>query len=630
MNILNLPFARFAVFCLIGAALTTPSLRAQDATQDLTLVTGWNSVWLEVEPVYDTGTNAGLPKSPEDVFTNPAILTIVSPQPLAGLAEFFGSDPGTITTFNQAEWQQWKRSDPPGSNNLPAVTGNRAYLIQTNAPVSLPLTGRARFFRPTWTADRYNLVGFGLDGTPPTFAAFFGPSGAKHPVAKIFRLDPPSGNWQHVTGSTPMVSGQAYWVFSSGPSTYTGPVSVDFDQAATGKLNFGGPGDSVPVDTGVDALELDLKELVFTNLGASAVTPELDLIAPDPASGSLALHVVRPTSDSLAYERGNQVDSSAGPGGSADLEKTIAAQSTGSLTLGAQRLWSIGLAGRTNLYRLKTGAGCASFWLPVSAINNSLQAPTDLVPTGDSALAGLWVGEVVINAVTSIVVDGAPAQPSAGSAPIRVILHADAAGAVSLLSQVTIMQTVTADPEIVPTQVLVVDPAKIPFFEGIKERNGKRVGMRLEAVAYDMPRKLDAASQAALLADATYPELTEEGLADFLISRKSRPPTLAEKYHLSWAMTGAVGSGKTVQGTLALDPFHRSNPFRHAYHQQHSSGPNITRTMTLVFDADQSVSDRLRGSFTETLQGLIQSDLTLTGQVEFTRVSPVATLDAAP
>lgn len=642
MKSLSLPFPSAATWATLGFFLPLSGLHSQTADQVVSLSTGWNSVWLEVEPVYnegDTVTNdpanpgddevlaadddrIGLMKAPQDIFTNPEISTIATPKPLAGLADFFGAEPGTIGSFNQDEWEQWKRTDPSGSNNLTKIFGNRPYLIQVTAPAAIAITGKARFFRPEWSPDRYNLIGFGLDETP-TFADFFGPSGNRHTVDKIFRLNPTSGSWQRVSGGETMVSNQAYWVFASGPSDYMGPVAVDFDYAITGKLHFGGPGDSVPVGSGVDELSLDLAELVFTNLGSSAFTPELDLITADSGAGSLALQVVRPAADALAYESGNEVDSNPGAGSSSSLDETIGAQSSATLTLGAQRLWQTGLAGRTNLYRLKTGVGSASFWLPISALSNDSQLPTDLVPTGTASTAGLWVGEVNIDAVTSIVTDGAPTQPSAGSAPIRIILHSDASGAVSLLSQVTIMQTKTADPEVDPEPVLVVDPAKIPFFEGIKERNGKLVGMRLEAVAYDMPRKIDAQSQSALLADTNFPGLTEEDLADFLISRSVRPSTLTEVYHHSVSMSGAVDLGSTVQGSFSLDPFHRSNPFRHAFHRDHSNGPNVTRTMNIVFDSGDVSSDRLSATYSETIQGLINTTLELTGRVDFRRVSSV-------
>lgn len=646
---------------LAGLVILASPAQAQNVDQTLTLSPGWNAVWLEVQPVDANG----MPRSPQDVFSNPAVETIATPKPLSGLSEFFASEPGAITTFNQEEWQQWKRNDPAGTNNLPLISGNRPYLVQLagSSPLALTLSGRVSFFRPKWTPDRYNLIGFGLQGTA-TFDSFFGPSGARHQVNRIFSLNAASGNWENVSGSSQMVSGRAYWIFSSGPSNYMGPVSVDFDLAATGKLDFAGPIDVVAVGSGPDQIELDLEEIVFSNAGTAPSTPELDLITPDAGQGTLSLHVVNPATTGIAYDRGNQVDSSAGAGASSALGKTIGSGQTAILTLGAQRTWNDNLP-RTNLYRLNTGANGASFWLPITASPN-LVAEATVPGTLASVVTGLWVGEVIFDSATSIVEDGSPIRPTSGTSPMRLILHSDGGGAVKLLSQVTLMQTKTADAGIAPEPVLVVDQDKIPFFEGVKERNGNKVGIRIESVAYDMPRKIDEGSQDNLIEDPKFllltnlsPELqaalgkdpsirtqAEKDLIDdnatgpineakgdiptllpnYLLSSGGRPPKLAEVYNLSASMSGSVGAGQTLASTIVLDPFHRSNPFRHAYHRDLPKGPRITRTFSITFDADQPIPGRLRGTCTETISGLIITNLTLRGRVEFGRVSTVDTI----
>lgn len=564
---------------------------AQTATQQIELVTGWNAVWLEVEPPV----GSRLPVDPTiafDTATNTAITIIASPKPLAGFAELFGDAPGPENeTFNQDSWEQWKRTPVASTNNLVSVTGNRGYLIKSTANLTLSVEGKARFFRPEWIPDRYNLVGFGLEGTP-TFASFFDPAGDPHTPDKIYRLKT-DGEW--VTATTPptqpMKSGEAYWIFADGPSNYMGPVAVDFDGASTGVLHFGGPEDAVPVGA---SLHLDLEEVVFTNLGTTDVTPGLDEDTPDPGSGSLDLSAVRPIATALnAYELVATIT-----GSGTDLQETVMAGSSTFLTLGADRNWTSTPVGRTNVYRLRTGAG-SEFYLPVTAVKSSIPQAPDTNPLSPAdSLAGLWVGEINVNGVSSIVEDGAPVRTSAGSAPLRILLHSNDTGAVSLVSQVTVMQTKSADPSVTPRQVLVVDQDRIPFFEGIKERNGKRVGLRLESVAFDMPRS------------------TEGG----------------ENYDLTLALNGVLGAGKTAEthpSTLVLDPTHRSNPFRHAYHRDHTKGPTIIREFSIVFDAEQPITDRLRGSYRETIQGLTKADLELTGSIILRRVSAVARFDDA-
>ncbi len=654
-------FPRLTRGLLLGFLAIAGVAHAQNATQSVTLTAGWNAVWLEVEPVNASGQTL----APQVVFSNPAIVTVATPKPLAGLAEFFAQEPGTISTFNQDQWLQWKRTDPSGSNNLPLINGNTAYLIQV-APSTPTFTltislGKARFFKPTWNPDRYNLIGFGLQATP-TFDQFFGPASSKHSVANIFSLNA-SGAWARVTGTQAMASGRAYWVFCSGPSNYMGPVSVSFNGTNTGKLDFGGPGDAVTVGAGVDQLDLDLEEINFSNLGPASVTPELDLISK--SDDGLALHVVKPATNSLAYIRGNTVDSAVGAGASAALDETVVTQKNATLTLGGLRAWPDD-APRTNLYRLKTSPTGASFWLPISAVRSEIQQGVGIVSgVPASQVTGLWVGDVIANSVTSIVEDGAPARPAAGTAPLRMILHSDATGQVRLLSQVTVMQAKSADPAIPAERVLVVDPARIPFFEGIKERDGKRVGVRIDSAAYDMPRALDGVSQANMIFDPNFLLLTSLSpalqtalakdpsirtpvdtnlinvstvainaakatipglLPNYLKSRSIRPPKLTEAYRLNLNASGSVGAGQSLTAVVNLDPFHRTNPYRHAYHQNLPKGPDVNRTMTVTFDASQPIADRLQGNFSETIRGLIKSDLTLSGRVEFRRISSVATL----
>lgn len=622
-----------ALLPLISLTLSVNSGEAQTATQEINLVSGWNAIWLEVEPRYEEGhVREGQAQDPSDVF--PAgVVAVASPRPLTGVADFFADDPASVTPFNQAEWVQWNQPRAIG-DDLAAVTGNRAYLINASADLDFEVTGHVQFSRPQWTPDRYNLQGFGIEGTV-SFQDFFEPSEGRHPVERIYTLAA-DGNWATVAATEAVGDGIAYWIYADGPSDYMGPVAVDFDLAVSGELDFGGPGDAVVVGTGIDQQTLDLKEIILTNLRDVEVTPQLEFITPDPGTGALNLRVVSPQVESLTYALGNQIDTTAGDGQSAGLGETLPGRRTATLTLGASRAWNAGTVERVNVYRLTTSDPGAEYWLPIRALNNDVQAPTDLIPATDAGqVAGLWVGDVTVDAVTSLVETGEPKRTAAGTNSFRIILHSDASGQVTLLSQVTLMQTRTADRSVSPVPVLVVDRARIPFFEGIRERDGKRVGLRVEAVAYDMPRRVDAASQSELLSDPAYPTLTDAAaIPDFLESRTIRPPSLADVYHLSWTLEGALGAGKTARTSdgapLVLDPFHRSNPFRHAFHQRHPRGPNITRRMVLVFDQQQAHADQLQGRFEESVQGLTRTGLELSGRVNLSRMSAVDTLDVAP
>ena len=636
-------------------------LPAQTVDQTITLQEGWNAVWLEVSPV----SAAGLPKTAEEVFgPEETITNVLSPKPLYGTAEVFAASPeATDALFNQAEWEQWSKSEDGEDSGEEdwMVTGNRAYLIEASENRSITIPGEVTFHPPTWVPDRYNLIGFGLSGSP-SFQQFFGSAGNTHPVTSNafgYRLVSTTGQWVAISPGDEMISNEAYWIFASGPSNYMGPVSVDFDGASSGTLAFGGPDDVVEVGTGQSALELDLEAITFTAVAGDtsvAYRPVLDLITRD--DDGLTLRVVTPSPTDLGYDPSNLVDTSLGE--TASPSDLFSGEQTGDpssayLTLGAARNWETGTAGRTNIYRLSTGTSGASFWLPVSATLSSLELAADLRSDDVTSLAGLWVGEVSLSAVTSLVEDGAPVRDATAPAPLQILLHSNREGDVNLLSQVTVMQTRTADASLPSEPVLVVDPAQIPFFEGIKKRNGKRVGVRLESVAFDMPRTLADDTQADLLDvieataasnTTTWSDATSHADIDrndlnaiaaavdsYLTFTSGRPSSLQEAYDLQLSLDGNLGEGKTVRtrsGTLILDQFHRSNPFRHAFHKKHAKGPKITRELSLVFDSTQSISDRLTGTYNEEISGLTKSTLTLTGDLILQRVSSVDRLQGAP
>ena len=106
-----------------------------------------------------------------------------------------------------------------------------------------------------------------------------------------------------------------------------------------------------------------------------------------------------------------------------------------------------------------------------------------------------------------------------------------------------------------------------------------------------------------------------------LDSRTSRPPDLPELYHLSWPLEGQLGVGKTL-GTssaapLTLDPFHRTNPFRHAFHPQHGVGYPISRRFSLTVEASPDPT-LLTGTYQETTLGLARQDLVAEGTLSRT------------
>lgn len=207
-----------AAALLIVAIAARPAAALPTHTQTFTLHPGWNSIYLEVAPQAS---------DPASVFGALPLLSVWSWNPKSSVNDFIQEPSEAALT--QAGWLGYF---PPGPfsalTNLFLVQANRAYLVRIGGTsnVALTVTGRPSVRETRWSANALNLVGFHVDpGSPPTFAAFFASSPA-HAGQAIYRLGD-DGLWAPLPASTPIQSGEAYWVYCSGSSVFTAPTWVD-------------------------------------------------------------------------------------------------------------------------------------------------------------------------------------------------------------------------------------------------------------------------------------------------------------------------------------------------------------------------------------------------------------------
>lgn len=701
--------------------LFTITAGAVDFTRTLSLDPGWSAIWLDVAPQYDSGEFTGFPKLVEEVFTNANVTTVAQPVTPAGTSEFI-TEPSE-QSFNQPGWRIWHRVSEFAENSLATVSGNSGYLVfvaGTNS-IALDITGAAEFFEPTWLGDSYNLVGFNLTAPVP-FADFFAAADGTHPVQRIFRLDV-DGTWTSVHGSDLMLPNEAYWVFSDGPSDFAGPVKFQLPFNRSGVIDFGvGPATiEVPDPEGVstnDTIFVQLNELTMSNVDEVSHTLRMTKMEPSTSAGAsfndrLRIYEIIPDPSDLDYDIGR-----CGQVG-ACLIGDLGAGESRTMTLGVHRNWSGGGRIEINLYRLEVDN--LYFWLPIRAENPTA---SNAESAADPVYQGLWVGDILLDEVTSLAEDGSSLRETPAPAPMRILLHVDTNGAASLLEHVTIMREQTADSELDAKVVLVLDDAQIPFYAGIEERNGTLVGGRVETAAFDMPRLFDAQTQTALVDDVAFAfgltnttDVTQSNIVLYVNSRDSRPPALVEAYHTTWPLTGGLGANRqlgtvepfedvngnslrdeaepftdtntngmwdaaepftdtdgnetwsdgeplvdvnsnnvwdaaepfediaTDNGTwdpaeaftdlngnglqddspLLLDPFHRSNPFRHAFHPRHGAGKAMTRSLTITFDETQEVG-YLRGTYKEVVTGLAAVPLVMSGNITLQQINDVGEL----
>ncbi len=202
--------------------------------QTIQLRKGWNAVYLEVHPE-----NSDPAKLFADV---PVDIAASFTGPLSS-AQFM-TDPGA-NLFRLAGWSVWYAGSRPDAflKTLHDISGQQGYLLHAKQDFLWTVTGAVVPPGIRWQPDAFNFVGFAVDAQAgPTFSRFFGGSTA-HNHNRIYRLD--QGVWRQVNSPAAEVmrSGEAFWIYSVGASTYQGPLQAE--TASRTGLALGAAADSV-------------------------------------------------------------------------------------------------------------------------------------------------------------------------------------------------------------------------------------------------------------------------------------------------------------------------------------------------------------------------------------------------
>ncbi len=447
-----------AMLWLILSALVAP---AQTTTQTFALRSGWNALWLDVDP------------------TNNAIASVFNGAPLVSVWTF--ADRNTSVDFiadvNEPVWNRdrWLRHVPtnhPGAfqNNLFIAPGKRAYLVQLTNAFTLSVTGRPAWRTRSWTPNAYNLRGFPVDpAARPTFLNFFRHSPAHYDAVaarlqKIYRLAG-TGQWTLVQPGDLMTYGEAYWCFANGGSDYVAPLSLALD---------GGDG----LDF---ANTLTSADLNFVNhWDAGVVLSVRDISSPTP----------------LSYQRRDPTNGTVWAPFTGPWTSLISSGTELTLNTSVRRRDIAGDRYRSVL-EISDGRG-TRFLLPASASKLTVAAAGAPAPGNSHSLAGLWVGNAALSAVNEVnsATNAAALTPASKDFNLRLIVHVSSNGVVRLLKEVTQLWkdgTTTnnaAEQAVLQTPgrfVLVTEESLFSQFGGATLRDGTPAGRRISAVGYDFP-----------------------------------------------------------------------------------------------------------------------------------------------
>ena len=581
-----------ALFCLASLALAGAAAAQTTGgqhTQTFVLQPGWNSIFVEVDPH---------PFDFDQVFHGLPVQSVWAWYPPVGAVDFI-TNPNV--GLSNPGWRGWFPRPNPDAflSQVFALEANRAYLVNMGGdqPVEISITGRPVNLDVKWTPDSFNFVGFHLDpANPPNFGSFFLGSQA-HLNTAFYRLKP-EGVWEQVPApfSTHMRSGEAYWIFSHGPSTFQGPLEVETEL-------FDGMEYSAALDeqrlvirnTGIATHEITVRSLSsdtpipflersFNETGAEIFSDLPPTSAHTVTSGQGLFLQIGVRRSELAHDRSEQL-----------LEITDG--------LGSRRLIFAGVSrvhpeSPLPLVDGRPGTGPSGF-------------------TGADPYAGLWLGAVAITGVSEVQSADDSPTPVAEPFRFRILIHVDAAGQVRLLKEVIQMWkegTTKPDSEFPDLSVvdepgrfvLLTDPSLIPDYEGAAMRDGVPVGLRISTVAYDFFE----------------PDDTE------------------------LVLNGAMAPDGQLTTALYVNRDGPTNPFKHTYHPDHDNldaqflnpaneAYGLLRFLTLTFSPDHPTdrppagwgSNRLGAVYEEEIYGLHRKAITVEGLVLFTRIAATAQLN---
>jgi hypothetical protein len=563
-----------------------PALVGQTLTQTIRLNPGWNAVVLQVAP---TDTAVG------DVFSNPAIVAVWRPIVRVSTAAFIQNP--NAAAFNNAGWAVYVPSSNPASvnNNLFNVAANRPYLVEVSgsSPITVTVTGTPSLRAVPFAPGSLTLLGFGIDpSAPPTFANFFAFSAAQttsQGLEPIYRLNNASSQWQQVSPGDLMSPGAAYWVFSSGASSYMGPLAVV--PAIGDSLDFST--NSIEEDLRVTNLSSALMSVVISNL-AGVATPltinnsATNIASPQwlPLPPSYAINL--PAGASTTVRIGIQRSAMTGP-----TYGTVLAISDG----------------QGSLFNVAVTAELPANVPAARAAGKGRQAPQPNAPASSNTFAlqaGLWVGDVIVSNVAQAAVSPSVPTPTQGGFDLRLLLHVTPTGQVRLLREVIEMLQsavlVTNNGVVTVSQpaqlVLVTDSTLLPQLTGVTLQDNTPVGKRFSTAAFDFD---------------------PPGGSNFV------------------AMSGSFGIGNSASCVIALSPTTPSNPFLHRYHPDHgtSSAFSVTRQIHMTFTAtdpggqsypDYGTTD-IGGIYNETITGLHKNALAVSGAFHLHQIVNVPALN---
>ncbi len=390
--------------CRLGAIVVAVVLfavveaQAQLVEQAFELKTGWNAIFVEVDPN---------PADLDFLLEGVPVTSIWSHDETALASRSVSCDEGadsiSCLQTTTTGWRVWYAPNQPERiiQSLRSLIGGKVYLIKATKPATWTIRGRPNAAISRWSKG-FSIGGFHVvedQQVSPTFAAYLAASPA-HQESNIFEINS-DGSLIRLKdlSSNRITPGKGYWVESSTNTVYDGPIRIDPRSLQ-----------------GIDFLPGMAESFIqFENLGNDHGTISLtdtsvsghESSSDGSQSGSLVKWYDYGGGTSPQWSSLNQVDIDIAAKGKPGAKRMI--------RLGVDRssarqpvVEGPELDRSTSLLRLTDGAGFRR-WIPIIS----------RLSTSD----GLWVGDVTMDNV--LYLSGLDVNPSPTSSEFsfRIIIH---------------------------------------------------------------------------------------------------------------------------------------------------------------------------------------------------------------
>jgi hypothetical protein len=573
---------------VLSAVLFSSNLIAALSTmqQTIELKPGWNAVYVELEPFNN---------NIESIFNGVAIDSVWRWIP-KDIGKDFILDPNE-GLLNLDGWFGYFPEPKPEAflSNLYTISANTAYLIKLDDTVnrSITITGTPRLTKIKWRSNSFTFSGLPVvSGNEPSFGDYFSGSTA-HSGQPIYKLSS-AGVWELV--SDPQIevtkSGEAYWIFTQGPSSYQGLMDITLQQGES--LDYRAA--FTEMDFAISNLSDVTNFVTLTRLSGNTMPMKFKLV--DSETGDVAwpnlptnkVYELQPGEEvfvTLAVDRNNFTEDR--------MEQVLSISSEQGirylLNSGANTIQPLVLPTRTGSFK------------------RLLEVP--------ESNAGLWAGTVKVNKVSEAQTAGTEPLDVGKPFNLRVLMHVDSTGSVKLVKSVVQMwqegtlAPSAEDPNVLEVEtpghyVLLTDDNLIPNFSGASNRNGSSAGIRYSTIAYDFN-------------------------GDEIV------------------MNGQLAVNQTLTVSLLVDSDMPTNPFFHKYHPDHNNldeqninelqeAFQVTREMEFTFLANNpkypDVADppgwgvqQMGGVFRESFTGLHKNAIFVEGEFRLSRVVATTVLN---